>query len=103
MGMAHGLAGLFGLAAIFHRFAEGDYGAALRPAAQSKLLNNTGRTYENYKNEVGDQERHAPELLNHNGEAPDIAHADGGADAGQNEAPFALKTVARFQSRGVLV
>ena len=38
-------------------------GAALRPAAQREFLNDAGGTDQNHENEVGDQERHAPELL----------------------------------------
>ena len=78
--------------------AEGDHGAALRPTAQCEFLNDTGRTDQKYEQEVGDQECHAPELLYHDGEAPNITHTDGRANTGQNKAPFTLKTVAIFQS-----
>ena len=47
---------------------------------------------------VGDQEGQAAELGDHDGETPDVAHADGGADAGENKAPSALKTVAGLES-----
>ena len=95
---ADGLAQPLITGAFLGSLAEGDHGAALRPTAQCEFLNDTGRTDQKYEQEVGDQERHAPELLHHDGEAPNITHTNGRANAGQNKAPFALKTVAIFQS-----
>ena len=40
------------------------------------------------------EERHAAPDGDHDGETPDVAHADGGTDAGQNKAPFGFKAVA---------
>ena len=95
---ADGLAQPLITGAFLGSLAEGDHGAALCPTAQCEFFNDTGGTDQKYEQEVGDQERHAPELLHHDGEAPNITHTNGRANAGQNKAPFALKTVAIFQS-----
>ena len=46
------------------------------------------------ENEIRDQIGQAAVAGDHDGETPDVSHADGRTDAGQNKAPAARKGVA---------
>ena len=63
-------------------------------AAECKLPDDAGRGDEDDKEEVRDEEGHAAPLGHQRREAPDVAHADGRADAGDDEAAAAAKAVA---------
>ena len=63
-------------------------------AAECKFSDDAGRGDEDDKEEVRDEEGHAAPLGHQRREAPDVAHTDGRADAGDDEAAAAAKAVA---------
>jgi len=69
-------------------------GACAGGTAECELADNAGGADEDNADEIRNQECHAAPKGDHDGEAPDVAHADGGTDAGQNKAPFGFKAVA---------
>ena len=94
---ADGLAQLFIAVFRLGAVAEGVDGTRLSPAAQREFLHHAGVAHQQDDDKVRNQEGQAAPLGDHDGEAPDVAHADGGADAGQDKAPLALKPVAGLQ------
>ena len=81
------------VAAESRAFAESADGAGAGRTAESKLADNAGRTNQENADEVRDKKRHSAPYRDHDGEAPDVAHADGGTDAGEDETPPAGKAV----------
>ena len=70
-------------------------------AAERELSDDTGGADENDKQEIRQQEGHAAPLGHQRWKAPDVAHADGRADTGDDEAAAAAKAVA-FADVGVV-
>ena len=90
---ADGFADLF-VAAQLGALTERADGACAGGTAERELADDAGGADENDADEIRDEERHAAPDGDHDGETPDVAHADGGTDAGQNKAPFGFKAVA---------
>ena len=70
-------------------------------AAERELPDDAGGADENDKQKIRQQEGHAAPLGHQRRKAPDVAHADGRADAGDDEAAAAAKAVA-FADVGVV-
>ena len=68
-------------------------GACAGGTAERELADNAGGADEDNADEIRNQECHAAPKGDHDGEAPDVAHADGGTDAGEDETPPAGKAV----------
>lgn len=90
---ADGFADLF-VAAQLGALTERADGACASGTAERELADDAGGADEDDADEIRDEERHAAPDGDHDGETPDVAHADGGTDAGQNKAPFGFKAVA---------
>ena len=81
------------VAAESRAFAESADGAGAGGTAECELADNAGGADEDDADEIRNQECHAAPKGDHDGEAPDVAHADGGTDAGEDETPPAGKAV----------
>ena len=72
-----GLASALLAGALFGALTESADRTGTGPTAEGELLHNAGGADQDDENEIGNQESQAAELGDHDGEAPDVAHADG--------------------------
>ena len=62
-------------------------------ASECHFADNPGKSDQDNEDQIGDEECGPAELADPVGEHPDVRHADGASDAGDDEAPLVIELV----------